>query len=82
MEEHGRHCKSLEYVVDNAIVYRDVYRELSAEQRWRIISGLPVSVQDRCQALRSLPTTSLLARNNFRLARQNEAARRQTLRVR
>jgi hypothetical protein len=28
MEEHGRHCKLRKDIIDNANVYRDVYRVL------------------------------------------------------
>src|SRR5882724_8294676 len=42
------------YIIGNVIVYRDVYRELSAARGWRVIFRLSVSVQDRCQVRRSL----------------------------
>jgi len=66
MEEHGRHCKSLEvrrrqrYCVSRCVSRR----LLSTLPDRRVISALPV--QDRCQARRSLPTSRFV--DSFRVA--------------
>ena len=37
MEEHGRHRKSWKYIIDNANVYRDVYRAASVNRAGRVV---------------------------------------------